>query len=66
MHSIASYYGLYTWSVTVGEPARREAYVGFRSPAPGGRASLVTYPTCRVEDLLRPGDELPLPLYAQV
>ena len=28
MHSIASYYGLKTWSVTVGDPARREAYVG--------------------------------------
>ena len=28
MHSIATYYGLKTWSVTVGDPARREAYVG--------------------------------------
>lgn len=28
VHSIASYYGLRTWSVTVGDPARREAYVG--------------------------------------
>ncbi|KAI9678209.1 MAG: hypothetical protein M1817_006154 [Caeruleum heppii] len=28
VHSIASYYGLRTWSITVGDPARREAYVG--------------------------------------
>lgn len=28
VHSIATYYGLCTWSVTVGDPARREAYVG--------------------------------------
>ena len=30
VHSIASYYGLRTWSRTVGDPARREAYVGIR------------------------------------
>jgi hypothetical protein len=28
LHSIANYYGLRTWSVTVGNPARRIAYVG--------------------------------------
>lgn len=28
VHHIGVYYGLRTWSVTVGEPARREAYVG--------------------------------------
>lgn len=28
VHSIAQYYGLNTWSVTRGYPARREAYVG--------------------------------------
>lgn len=66
VHSIASYYGLHTWSVTVGEPARREAYVGFRAPAPGSRAGLVTHPTCRAEELIKPGEELPQPLYAQV
>lgn len=64
MHSIASYYGLHTWSVTVGSPARREAYVGFRPPNPG-RAGLVTHPACQLE-LLKPGEELPQPLYAQV
>ncbi|KAJ5225476.1 hypothetical protein N7468_006701 [Penicillium chermesinum] len=65
VHSIASYYGLHTWSVTVGEPARREAYVGFRPPAPGSRAGLVTH-ACRAEDFIHPGEELPQPLYAQV
>ncbi|KAF1808439.1 hypothetical protein P152DRAFT_497875 [Eremomyces bilateralis CBS 781.70] len=30
VHSIGSYYGLRTWSVTVGDPARREAYVGIK------------------------------------
>ncbi|KAK5788658.1 hypothetical protein VI817_009616 [Penicillium citrinum] len=66
VHSIASYYGLHTWSVTVGEPARREAYVGFRPPVPGSRAGLVNHPTCRAEDEIQLGDELPRPLYAQV
>ncbi|KAI9892187.1 MAG: hypothetical protein M1814_001646 [Vezdaea aestivalis] len=28
VHNIATYYGLQTWSVTVGDPAWREAYVG--------------------------------------
>ncbi|KAF7591326.1 hypothetical protein BBP40_001650 [Aspergillus hancockii] len=67
VHSIASYYGLHTWSVTVGEPARREAYVGFYAPTPGSRAGLVTQPTtCRQEAMIQPGDELPQPLWAQV
>ena len=30
VHNIATYYGLRTWSVTVGDPARREAYVGIK------------------------------------
>ncbi|KAK1070557.1 hypothetical protein LTR74_003982 [Friedmanniomyces endolithicus] len=30
VHSIAAYYGLQTWSVTTGDPARREAYVGLK------------------------------------
>ncbi|CAI7572269.1 unnamed protein product [Penicillium manginii] len=66
VHSIASYYGLHTWSVTVGEPARREAYVGFRPPVPGTRTGLVNHPTCRTEDEIQLGEELPRPLYAQV
>jgi hypothetical protein len=30
VHSIGQYYGLETWSVTTGRPARREAYVGIK------------------------------------
>lgn len=30
VHHIGVYYGLRTWSVTVGNPARREAYVGLK------------------------------------
>ena len=33
VHSIATYYGLETWSVTKGSPARREAYVGLKHKA---------------------------------
>ena len=36
MHSIATYYDLKTWSVTVGDPARREAYVGIKLQSGGG------------------------------
>ncbi|KAL8967059.1 MAG: hypothetical protein Q9183_003090 [Haloplaca sp. 2 TL-2023] len=34
VHSIATYYDLHTWSVTVGHPARREAYIGLKSGRP--------------------------------
>ena len=37
VHSIASYYGLRTWSITVGDPARREAYVGIPPKQSSGR-----------------------------
>ncbi|KAL9104786.1 MAG: hypothetical protein Q9187_008861, partial [Circinaria calcarea] len=37
VHSIASYYDLRTWSVTVGDPARREAYVGIKQMKTGNR-----------------------------
>ena len=37
VHSIATYYGLQTWSVTVGDPARREAYVGIPPTLDRGR-----------------------------
>ncbi|KAH0402079.1 hypothetical protein KCU89_g3510, partial [Aureobasidium melanogenum] len=33
VHSIATYYGLETWSVTKGSPARREAYIGLKHKA---------------------------------
>ncbi|PLB50577.1 hypothetical protein P170DRAFT_508743 [Aspergillus steynii IBT 23096] len=71
VHSIASYYGLHTWSVTVGEPARREAYVGFHPPTGGSRATgLFGGPlgsgTCHLETRSQTEDELPRPLWAQV
>lgn len=71
VHSIASYYGLHTWSVTVGEPARREAYVGFHSPTGGSRATglfgdALGSGTCRRETMDQTEDELPRPLWAQV
>lgn len=53
VHSIATYYGLRTWSVTVGDPARREAYVGIK----------------KVESTSRPlssGADLPRPLWGMV
>ncbi|GAB7351240.1 hypothetical protein MBLNU459_g1667t1 [Dothideomycetes sp. NU459] len=31
VHSIATYYGLETWSVTTGSPPRREAYIGLKA-----------------------------------
>lgn len=34
VHSIATYYDLDTWSVTVGRPARREAYVALKADRP--------------------------------
>ncbi|KAK3678385.1 hypothetical protein LTR78_001682 [Recurvomyces mirabilis] len=40
VHSIAAYYGLQTWSVTTGNPARREAYVGLRLDPQTRRPSL--------------------------
>jgi hypothetical protein len=68
VHSIASYYGLHTWSVTVGSPARREAYVGFHPPSPGSRTGLLSHPpvSCRTETHIQPGEELPRPLWSQV
>lgn len=45
VHSIASYYGLRTWSITIGDPARREAYVGIPPKQSSGRpASPVLWP----------------------
>ena len=43
VHSIATYYGLRTWSKTVGDPARREAYVGVKQISASGKPkALVT------------------------
>ncbi|KAL4932305.1 uncharacterized protein BDV17DRAFT_192872 [Aspergillus undulatus] len=67
VHSIASYYGLHTWSVTVGSPARREAYVGFYPPS-GNRTGLLSHSpmNCRQEAVIQPGEKLPQPLWSQV
>ncbi|KAL8743177.1 MAG: hypothetical protein Q9190_004442 [Brigantiaea leucoxantha] len=40
VHSIAAYYDLTTWSVTTGNPARREAYVGIKQTDFCGRTAL--------------------------
>ena len=54
VHSIGTYYGLDTWSRTVGDPARREAYVGIKEVKlkAGGLSAL--------------GSALPRPLWAIV
>ncbi|KAL8674821.1 MAG: hypothetical protein Q9168_000802 [Polycauliona sp. 1 TL-2023] len=44
VHSIATYYGLHTWSVTTGHPARREAYVGLKSDRPAAASGPLPRP----------------------
>ena len=61
VHSIASYYGLKTWSVTVGDPARREAYVGINDDAK--MKGFVSGPNALVSDA---GGLLPRPLWGLV
>lgn len=53
VHSIATYYGLQTWSITTGDPARREAYVGLK-----------VHPKTRRPTLTH--SEMPRPLWAVV
>lgn len=53
VHSIAAYYGLSSRSVTVGNPKRREAYVGIREMKAGRRLSFTR-------------GELPRPLWGMV
>jgi hypothetical protein len=53
VHSIAAYYGLSSRSVTVGNPKRREAYVGIREMKAGRRLSAVH-------------GELPRPLWGMI
>ncbi|TAQ91613.1 hypothetical protein B7494_g123 [Chlorociboria aeruginascens] len=53
VHEIAAYYGLSSRSITVGNPARREAYVGIKEMKTGHRSSIG-------------GEELPLPLWEVV
>ena len=53
VHSIGQYYGLKTWSITTGHPARREAYVGLKMDPKTRRPSLTR-------------TEMPRPLWAVV
>lgn len=53
VHSIADYYGLSSRSITVGDPARREAYVGIRE-VKSGRSPTASHA------------ELPRPLWAMI
>ncbi|CAD6448493.1 0ae18326-4f2e-4cba-9a64-98a46c3fa7e9 [Sclerotinia trifoliorum] len=53
VHSIASYYGLASRSVTVGDPARREAYVAIKEMGTGGQIS-------------RLASDLPRPLWGMI
>jgi hypothetical protein len=54
VHSIGQYYGLETWSVTVGKPARREAYVGIKEVK------------LKMDRKTSFGGQLPRPLWAMV
>lgn len=53
VHCIAQYYCLETWSVTRGQPARREAYVGLKTDPRTNRPGIIR-------------NELPTPLWAVV
>jgi len=55
VHSIGAYYGLQTWSVTTGDPARREAYIAIPQTTmkSGRRRSSISSP-------------LPRPLYGLI
>ena len=44
VHSIANYYDLNTWSITVGHPARREAYVGMKTGRPASPTGALPRP----------------------
>ncbi|KAL1996353.1 hypothetical protein VTN49DRAFT_118 [Thermomyces lanuginosus] len=71
VHCIASYYGLYTWSVTLGSPARRAAYVGFHPPSVQGREGQISFPPdhtakCRTGAAVNLKESLPKPLWAQL
>lgn len=52
VHCLAIYYSLNTWSVTRGQPARREAYVGLKTDPKTMRPSII--------------DEMPRPLWTVV
>ncbi|EED18304.1 conserved hypothetical protein [Talaromyces stipitatus ATCC 10500] len=63
VHSIATYYGLYTWSVTSGSPERRQAYVGLNPPVSSTHLADLTHGSSL---RIKPGEPLPKPLWVQV
>lgn len=67
VHHIGVYYGLPTWSVTVGNPARRESYIGVKSPtyAPATHATRANDATT-VSTPTATATKLPRPLYGLV
>ncbi|KAK2760330.1 hypothetical protein FQN54_002398 [Arachnomyces sp. PD_36] len=77
VHSLATYYGLRTWSVTRGNPARRVAYVGISNnrPLPNRKLSYSQHTrttssssavSCRYGANTQHGDMLPRPLWGMV
>lgn len=60
VHSIASYYNLNTWSRTIGDPARREAYVGI--PDVAVRTGMTQYHHSAGDG----ASELPRPLWVMI
>ncbi|KAL1847586.1 hypothetical protein Plec18170_008483 [Paecilomyces lecythidis] len=71
VHSIASYYGLHTWSVTMGNPSRRAAFVGFYPPPRSTQGEQVSLPpvsmaASRRAVTIKPGEPLPQPLWVQI
>lgn len=60
VHTIASYYNLDTWSRTIGDPARREAYIGI--PDVSVRTGTTAYSHSVGDGSL----ELPRPLWVMV
>jgi hypothetical protein len=56
VHALGAYYGLDTWSVTTGNPPRREAYVGVREKGHKRRSSRDGPPVL----------QMPRPMWARV
>ncbi|KAK2865268.1 hypothetical protein FQN49_003740 [Arthroderma sp. PD_2] len=61
VHSLASYYGLRTWSVTVGNPPRREAYVGIDELS----QNMISAASRKITDK-KPDGILPRPLWVSM
>ncbi|KAL1953122.1 hypothetical protein VTO42DRAFT_3581 [Malbranchea cinnamomea] len=66
VHSLASYYGLRTWSVTVGNPPRREAYVGIDPAFWKQRLQYLSSVKMATGRSIQPNDLLPSPLWVSI